>query len=449
MSVPAEPRPATDDDVPAVVALVQSAYRGDASRAGWTTEADLLEGQRTDDAMVRALLAAPGSTVLVLAEGPAEDGPLLACCHLQERPDGSCYVGMLAVRPDAQSRGLGRAMLGAAEARARAAGARRLEMTVIAQRADLIAWYERLGFVDTGERSPFPYGDERFGLPRRADLEFRHLARPLTDLTRTAVVTGAGRGIGRELALGLARRGWSLGLVSRTPERLEETAALVAQAGTAAVVTEAVDLTDAAATRAAAGRLEAALGGVGLLVNNAGVLERREAPFADDDVEDAWRVVEGTLRVAMNATHALLPGMLARGGGRVVSVNSGFGYRSGPAYTGYQVGKGALARFTSSVDAQYRDRGIRAFDLAPGVVPTDMSTAMPMHAGRTDWTPVEAVVDLLAAIGDGRLDPLSGRFLRAGADTAEALAARADDILAADARRLRLVPWGPDDPMQA
>ena len=183
MADPAAPRPATDDDVAAVVALVQSAYRGDASRAGWTTEADLLDGQRADDAMVRALLADPGSTVLVLddapAAGSAPGGPLLACCHVQERADGTCYVGMLAVRPDAQARGLGRTMLAAATELAGAAGAHRLEMTVIAQRAELIAWYERLGFADTGERSTFPYGDDRFGLPRRPDLEFRHLARSL------------------------------------------------------------------------------------------------------------------------------------------------------------------------------------------------------------------------------------------------------------------------------
>lgn len=178
MSARPVPRPATDDDVAAVVALVQSAYRGDASRAGWTTEADLLDGRRADDEMVQALLSAPGSTVLVLDGAPGDSG-LLACCHVQERADGSCYVGMLAVRPDAQARGLGRVMLGAAEARALAAGADRLEMTVIAQRAELIAWYERLGFADTGERSPFPYGDDRFGLPLRPDLEFRHLARQL------------------------------------------------------------------------------------------------------------------------------------------------------------------------------------------------------------------------------------------------------------------------------
>lgn len=193
------PRPATAADAVAVVALVQSAYRGDASRAGWTTEADLLGGQRADEEMVASLLAEPGSTVLVLdataadaaaADGGGADadaaddggapGALVACCHVAERVDGTCYVGMLAVRPDAQARGLGRAMLAAAEDHARRAGAHRLEMTVIAQRTELIAWYERHGFRDTGERSPFPYGDARYGLPQRPDLEFRHLARPLT-----------------------------------------------------------------------------------------------------------------------------------------------------------------------------------------------------------------------------------------------------------------------------
>lgn len=265
---------------------------------------------------------------------------------------------------------------------------------------------------------------------------------------RTAVVTGAGRGIGRHLALALAGHGFDVALLGRTAARLEETAEEVRAAGRRAVVA-AADLVDPEATRAAAATVAEALGGVGLLVNNAGVIEEREAAFADDDVADVWRVVEGTLRPPMNVTHALLGGMLARGGGRVVQVNSGFGHRAGPAYTGYQVGKGALARFTSALDAQYRDRGIRAFDLAPGVVPTDMSTRMPMHRGRTEWTPVEAVTGLLLAIADGRLDRLSGRFLRAGADTVEALVAHADEIVAADARRLRLVPYGPDDPLGA
>ena len=121
--------------------------------------------------------------------------------------------------------------------------------------------------------------------------------------------------------------------------------------------------------------------------------------------------------------------------------------RTGGVYTAYGVSKGALARFTSFLDAQYRAAGVRAFDLAPGVVRTDMTTAMPLHDDRTDWTPIEDVVALLVALGDGRLDRLSGRFVRAGADTVTDLEVRTEQILAADARRLALVPWGPDDPL--
>lgn len=172
------PRPATTGDVDAVVTLVQSAYRGEASKAGWTTEADLLDGQRTDGEMVRELVLTPGCTLLVL-DDPDRPGALLACCYVEERGDDTCYLGMLAVRPDTQARGLGRVMLAAAQAHARRHGAVRIEITVIAQRAELIAWYERNGFVRTGETSPFPYGDPRFGLPRRPDLEFCHLARPV------------------------------------------------------------------------------------------------------------------------------------------------------------------------------------------------------------------------------------------------------------------------------
>lgn len=271
----------------------------------------------------------------------------------------------------------------------------------------------------------------------------------LPELPRTALVTGAGRGIGRGLAVGLAAAGYDVALVGRTPGRLAEVAGQIAAAHPdVRTVTAAADLTDPAAARDAVSRAEAGLGGVGLLVNNAGVIERREVAFAADDVEDVWRVVESNLRGPLNVTHAALPGMLARGGGRVVAINSGLGHRPGPAYTGYQLSKGALARFTSALDAQYRDRGIRAFDLAPGVVPTDMSTAMPMHAGRVEWTPIESVIRLLLTIAAGGLDRLAGRFLRADQDTAAGLAGRTDEILAADARRLRLVAYGPDDPLR-
>ncbi len=268
-----------------------------------------------------------------------------------------------------------------------------------------------------------------------------------TELPRTAVVTGSGRGIGRGLALGLAAQGYAVGLLARDVDALEAVAGEVAEAGGRPVVVP-VNLVDPAAVRVAARGLAEELGGVGLLVNNAGVVEGREAPFADDDLEDVWRVVETNLRAPLTITHALLPGMLAQGGGRVVNLNSGLGHRPAGAYTGYAISKGGLARLTTLLDAQYRDRGIRAFDLAPGVVPTEMSTSMPMHDGRTEWTPIEASVELLLAIASGQLDRLSGRFLRAGTDTPGELVARTDEILAADARCLRLVPYGSADPLQ-
>ncbi|MDA8295881.1 MAG: GNAT family N-acetyltransferase [Actinomycetota bacterium] len=160
---------ASPADSPAVVALVESAYRGEPSRAGWTTEADLLDGQRTDAAAVAEAIAGP-RTIVVLASRAAE---LLACCQLSDEGAGLAYFGMFAVRPDRQGSGVGRRLLAYAEDLAASRfGARRMRMSVIAQRAELVAWYERRGYRRTGERLPFPYGDERFGIPRRDDLEF-------------------------------------------------------------------------------------------------------------------------------------------------------------------------------------------------------------------------------------------------------------------------------------
>jgi ribosomal protein S18 acetylase RimI-like enzyme len=167
-------REALPTDVPTVVALVESAYRGESSRAGWTTEADLLDGRRTDETGIAAVVAAPEATLL-LAE---LDGRVVGCCELR-RVGELGYFGTFAVDPAAQGGGVGRRLLTHADAEAvRRWGSTALEMTVIAQRADLLAWYERLGFVATGERRPFPYGDERFGRPRRDDLEFVVLRRP-------------------------------------------------------------------------------------------------------------------------------------------------------------------------------------------------------------------------------------------------------------------------------
>jgi GNAT superfamily N-acetyltransferase len=168
-------RAADVDDVPALLALVHSAYRGESSRAGWTTEADLLDGPRLDADLLRAELTDPATTLLVTED---EHGPV-GCATVTDRGDGLFYFGLFAVRPGAQGGGIGSALLDAAEAHGRARGGTVMEMTVISLRADLIAWYARRGYRPTGEHRPFPYGDERYGLPRRDDLEFSVLRKEL------------------------------------------------------------------------------------------------------------------------------------------------------------------------------------------------------------------------------------------------------------------------------
>jgi N-acetylglutamate synthase-like GNAT family acetyltransferase len=161
-------RSATAEDIEPVVALVESAYRGDSSRAGWTTEADLLDGRRTGPDEVSQQLAN-----LLLAVDRDE---IVGCCVLEPR-QGYGHFGMFAVRPGLQGAGVGSALLTAAEQCAQQLGLKRVEMTVLAVRTELVAYYLRRGYAEVGETRPFPYGDERFGIPQRDDLVFTVLTK--------------------------------------------------------------------------------------------------------------------------------------------------------------------------------------------------------------------------------------------------------------------------------
>lgn len=162
-------RAATPSDIPALHRLIESAYRGESSRAGWTTEADLLDGQRTDPEELAGILADPDQALLT----GWRDGSLVACVLIAWRGEGLGYFGMLSVDPGLQSAGLGRRMVAAAEtALMDRFGARRIRIQVFPQRASLIGWYRRLGYGETGETVPFPYNDPRLGLPLLDDLHF-------------------------------------------------------------------------------------------------------------------------------------------------------------------------------------------------------------------------------------------------------------------------------------
>ena len=237
-----------------------------------------------------------------------------------------------------------------------------------------------------------------------------------------AVVTGASRGIGRHVAESLEGAGYAV----------ERGSTLVAQVTEPAAVTGWVD--DIVERR---GRID-------LLVNNAGVIDD-EVPLGDSDPDQWWHTVEVNVRGPYLMIHAALPHLVATGG-RIVNINSGAAYRNHDIATAYNVSKGALARITAAVGLGPA-AVVRAFDLAPGVVQTDMTLAMRAHVGRTEWTSPEEVTTLLLALASGVLDDWSGRLVRAGMDTVESLRERGSKGLAENDRTLGLIRWGEDDPL--
>jgi GNAT superfamily N-acetyltransferase len=166
---------ATVDQADAIVDLVNGAYRGDAGQYGWTTEAHLLEGLRTDSTRVRDLIVVPGNVVLVKVSGETIDG----CVHLEKKDATTAYLGMLTSNVRAQAKGTGSALLNAAEEYAkRVWQTSKIEMTVIDSRHELIAYYVRRGYRMTEEKRPFP-NDPRFGVSLVGPLEFVVLEKPI------------------------------------------------------------------------------------------------------------------------------------------------------------------------------------------------------------------------------------------------------------------------------
>lgn len=153
-------------DAPALAGLVNMAYRGDTGRQGWTTEADLIDGTRTDAELLKAVIETPGSVILKYTEA----GEILGCVELRKEHD-KLYLGMLTVKPTLQGKGIGKALMKAAEVEAIRQGCNDIFMNVLSERHELIDWYVRHGYYDTGKRKPFSFTDPRFGSPKKP-LEF-------------------------------------------------------------------------------------------------------------------------------------------------------------------------------------------------------------------------------------------------------------------------------------
>lgn len=171
--------PVEDDDIPAVVALMNRAYRGSGASAGWSTEVGYLAGDRTTEALLRAdLQAAPAASLLKWVD--AQNGPVRGCVWLEDLGDNVWDLGSLAIDPEQQNGGRGRTLLSAAEQWVRERGAKRVRMTVVNVRDTLIAWYLRRGYHRTGATNRFPYDDNRFGIPLRDDFSFVVLEKDLT-----------------------------------------------------------------------------------------------------------------------------------------------------------------------------------------------------------------------------------------------------------------------------
>jgi NAD(P)-dependent dehydrogenase (short-subunit alcohol dehydrogenase family)/uncharacterized protein YndB with AHSA1/START domain len=242
---------------------------------------------------------------------------------------------------------------------------------------------------------------------------------------QVSVVTGAGRGIGRAIALALGVAGACVAVLARSGCELTVTTEMIERAGGQAKAFVA-DVTDAKAVREAMVEIERSLGPVSLLINNAG-RQGPMLPFCDTDVDEWWRVQEVNLRGPMLCTRAVLPGMIARRQGRIINIASSavpIAY-----FSSYTTSKTALIRFTETVAIEVRPYGVSMFAVGPGTVRTAMSEyALVSPEGRTwlPWfqqifeegldLPMERPVQLVLQLASGLADRLTGRFLSVSDD---------------------------------
>jgi len=245
-----------------------------------------------------------------------------------------------------------------------------------------------------------------------------------------ALVTGGGRGIGENVARELAAAGMRVAVSARTEEQVRATADEIGGVAVVADVSRQEDVERMVAT------VEQELGPIDLLVNNAGVGDSWAPPW-EQDPADWWRVFEINVLGVFLCSRAVLPGMVERRRGRIVNLGSGASYlpMSRAVSTAYGPSKAALHRFTELLAGAMREHGVGVFEVAPGLVRTEMTSSFPDDA---PWTPPELAPRMIRAIAEGRLDGLEGRYLHAEHDPLDELERRAAEIVEQDLNALRL-----------
>ncbi|MBZ5611174.1 MAG: SDR family oxidoreductase [Acidobacteriia bacterium] len=253
-----------------------------------------------------------------------------------------------------------------------------------------------------------------------------------------ALVTGGGRGIGRAIALALAKNGWAVAIAARSAQELDETVKL----SEGRMLAVPADVADPASVKALVSRVQQELGPVTLLVNNAGA-GGPLSPFCENDPEEWWRCQEVNLRGPMLLCREIVPGMLARRSGRIINIVSGAAVQSFPDMSAYVVSKTALLRFSEQLALELKPHGVSVFPVRPGVVRTRMfeesrarlAFLQQMVDRGLAITP-DVVAGLVLKLASGCADALSGRFFSVDED-ADEMIRRADEIVASERYLLR------------